>query len=158
MTDREKFMRSYGDIYEDSPWVADQLWSSGNFKNLAEDMQAIVDRAGHDKKLALLRAHPDLAGRAAIGGTLTAHSAAEQQGAGLDQCSREEFSEFQHLNAAYREKFGFPFIIAVGGLNRFDILDNFRTRIDNSPGEEFITALDQVHKIARLRLAHIIEE
>ncbi len=158
MTEQEKFIMAYGGIYEHSPWVARQVWQSGDITNLADAMQAVVDGATRDRKLALLRAHPDLAGRAAVAGDLSEHSTLEQQGAGLDQCSAEEFQELQALNRAYRAKFDFPFIVAVRGMDRFDILENFRARMENSVEDEFITALKEVHKIARLRLAAITEE
>ena len=100
----------------------------------------------------LVRAHPDLAGKAALAGALTADSTAEQAGAGLDRCSPEELAEFHALNTAYKEKFGFPFIVAVKGLTRHDILEQFRRRLENDAATELATAFEQIHKIARLRL------
>jgi len=102
--------------------------------------------------MALLRAHPDLAGKLAKSGELTAESTAEQAGAGIDQCTDEEFSEFTHLNNEYREKFNFPFILAVKGRHRTEILEVFRTRVSNEVAAEFREALNQVHQIAKLRL------
>jgi OHCU decarboxylase len=110
-----------------------------------------VDAAGHDEKLALLRAHPDLAGKLAVG-ELTAASASEQAGAGLDRCTPEEFDRLQDLNARYKAKFGFPFIMAVKGRRRGEIIAAFGRRIENSPETEFETALAEVHRIALLRL------
>ncbi|MCF6216213.1 MAG: 2-oxo-4-hydroxy-4-carboxy-5-ureidoimidazoline decarboxylase [Emcibacter sp.] len=156
--DREKFIDIYGGIYEHSPWVAEKVWQLEDRADLAVLMKAVVEASGREDKLALLRAHPTLAGRAAISGELSRESAREQRGAGLNQCSPEEFQELQDLNAAYSKKFGFPFIIAVGGLNRFDILKNFRMRIKNTAEDEFATALKEVHKIARLRLAALSKE
>ncbi len=155
---REKFIDIYGGIYEHSPWVAAEVWQLGDMSKLAASMKAVVEASGREEKLALLRAHPTLAGRAATSGELSRESAKEQRGAGLDQCSPEEFQELQDLNAAYSKKFGFPFIIAVGGLNRSDILRNFRMRIKNSAENEFATALKEVHKIAKLRLAALSKE
>lgn len=151
---REEFVATYGGIYELSPWVAERAWDGGvdPASDLAPGFRAVVERAGRDAQLKLLRAHPDLANRLAIG-TLTAHSAAEQAGAGLDRCTEDEFAEFQALNARYTERFGFPFIIAVKGLDRGAILEAFRRRVEGDPEEEFRTALEEVHRIAGFRLA-----
>lgn len=158
----QDFLRKYGSIYEHSPWVAEQVWHSGeadklDLMGLVGAMKKIVDDAGRDQKLTLLRAHPDLAGKAAIAGELSDHSTVEQKGAGLDQCSRVEFDELQTLNADYKDKFGFPFIIAVRGLDRFDILASIRQRGGHSAEDEFRTALTEVHKIARLRLEQLAQ-
>jgi OHCU decarboxylase len=120
--------------------------------HFAARMAGIVDAAGHDAQLALLRAHPELAGKLAIAGGLTAESSAEQAGAGLDSCTPDEFASFSDLNDRYGARFGHPFIIAVRGLDRAAILAAFAARIDNDPTTEFATALAEVHKIARLRL------
>ncbi|MFQ5562432.1 MAG: 2-oxo-4-hydroxy-4-carboxy-5-ureidoimidazoline decarboxylase [Parvularculaceae bacterium] len=157
--DRESFLESYGGVYESAPWVAEAVWPEAAQENLdapaamGAAMRAVVDAAGEEQQLALLRAHPELAGRAAIAGELTDASTREQAGAGLDRCAPEEFEEFLTLNARYNEKFGFPFIIAVAGLSRADILAAFRARLNNSRKTEFETALNEVHKIAALRLA-----
>lgn len=145
----QDFVQKYGSIYEHSPWVAEAAYGSDD---LPKAMREAVENGGHDRQLALLRAHPDLGEKL---DTLTPSSVSEQQGAGLNQCSPEEFAEFQQLNTAYKEKFGFPFIVAVKGLNRLDILQRFRERIHNSPEAEFRTALDQVHRIAAFRLADL---
>ena len=152
---REDFIARHGGIYEHSPWVAEAVFEAGGGapEGLAERMATVVEAAGHDRQLALLRAHPELAGKLAVRGELTAESRSEQASARLDQCSPEEFARFTALNAAYNAKFGFPFIIAVRGLQRADILAAFERRAGNDPGQEFRAALDQVHKIARLRLA-----
>lgn len=155
---RAAFVAAYGGIYEHSPWIAEALFAQGlgsaqdTADGLHAAMAAIVDSAPHDRRLALLRAHPDLAGRLAIRGELTAHSSAEQASAGLDSCSPDEHARFSGLNDAYRRKFGFPFIMAVKGRQRAEILAAFETRLANSPEAEFRTALAQVHKIALLRL------
>jgi OHCU decarboxylase len=118
-------------------------------------MARVVETVGRDRQLALLRAHPDLAGRLAVAGGLTASSSAEQASAGLDRCTPAEFARFQALNAAYREKFGFPFIMAVRGRSRTEILAAFERRVANDAETEFATALAEVHKIALLRLREL---
>lgn len=158
--DRAAFVARYGGVYEHSPWVAEGVWDAGRATDdpeaLAEAMEAVVAAADRDKLTALLNAHPDLAGRLAVSGALTEASASEQAGAGLDRCSPEEFDAFQTLNAAYAEKFGHPFIIAVRGLDRQGILERFRERIGNDPEAEFREALEQVRRIARLRLGALV--
>lgn len=149
---RDDFVERYGGIYEHSPWVAESVYDAGVPDDLASAFAACVDSAPEAVKLALIRAHPDLAGRAAMAGELTAASSAEQHGAGLDQCTAEEFSRFQSLNDAYRSKFGFPFVMAVRGASRADILAAFSTRLENDPDTEFETAIAEIHKIAKLRL------
>ena len=154
----DEFSADFAGIYEHAGWVAAAILDAGlsplddQIEHLAGRMAAIVDGSGQTAQLALLRAHPELAGKLAIAGGLTAGSTAEQAGAGLDKCSPEEFAQFQRLNAAYGAKFGHPFIIAVRGLSRIDILAAFGKRIDNDSATEFATALAEVHKIARLRL------
>lgn len=148
---KAKFVEIYGGIYEHSPWVAETAFGGG-MGDLSIKMREVVEAAGKDAQLKLLRAHPDLAGKLAKTGTLTAESTSEQAGAGLDDCSDAEFAEFTALNERYKAKFGFPYILAVKGRHRVEILENFRSRIDNSPEQEFREALDQVHQIAKLRL------
>src|SRR5438270_13536304 len=118
-------------------------------------MVAAVEAAPRERQLALLRAHPDLASRLAIRGELTAHSTSEQAGAGLDKCSPEEFARFTELNGAYKAKFDFPFITAVKGRQRGEILAAFERRLGNDAATEFRTALDEVHKIALFRLREL---
>ncbi len=155
---RTQFMQLQGRVYEHSPWIAEKLWDAGlkpahdEIEALHRDLAAIVDAAPRDRQLALLNAHPDLAGRLAVRGELTAESTSEQAGAGLDKCSADEFRRFTELNDAYKTKFGFPFILAVKGKGRAEILRNFEQRIHNTPDVEFRTALGEVHKIALLRL------
>lgn len=161
--DHDVFVNAYGGIYEHSAWVAEVVFSDGlteqedAAESLAGRMAAIVDAAPKDRKLDLLNAHPELAGKLAIAGDLTDASRSEQASAGLDQCTPQEFAEFQDLNARYRERFGFPFIIAVRGLDRATILAALRERVGHTADEEFATAIGQVHKIARLRLAAMDE-
>jgi OHCU decarboxylase len=151
MRDKQEFLKKYGGIYEHSPWIAEAAFAAGadTAEKIHAAMKAAVTNASREKKLALICAHPDLA---CAERNLTAESTSEQQGAGLKQCSPEEFAEFQKLNIEYKKKFGFPFIIAVKGLNRQDILQAFRSRIHNDAAAEFDTALEQIHKIARFRL------
>ena len=154
-TDRAAFISLYGGIYEHSPWVAETLFDKGAAASPLENtgpMAALVESASLEMQMTLLRAHPDLAGKLAKSGTLTVESTSEQASAGLDQCSQQEFEEFTALNTRYRDNFGFPFILAVRGRNRAEILENFRARVDNDTATEFREALNQVHQIARLRL------
>lgn len=152
------FVARYGGIYEHSPWVAEQAFAEGlgadddTAEGLGARMRRIVEAAGEAAWLTLLRAHPELAGKLAIAGGLTRDSTAEQASAGLDRCSEAEFERFHTLNARYRDRFGFPFIVAVRGLSRADILATFEARVENTRATELRTALDQVHRIARLRL------
>ncbi|TFG41517.1 MAG: 2-oxo-4-hydroxy-4-carboxy-5-ureidoimidazoline decarboxylase [Chromatiales bacterium] len=152
------FVKRYGGIYEHSPWVAERVKvllddAAADTELLASLMADCVDNASTEKQLELIRAHPDLAGRAQVAGELTAESSAEQSSAGLDRCTAEEYEKFQSLNAAYREKFDFPFIMAVRKSTRAEILQAFASRIENDYAYEFETALTEIHKIARLRLA-----
>ena len=154
--DRDEFVRVYGGIYEHSPWVAEESYATFVTTNgsgaLAELLAQCVDAAGKERKLALIRAHPDLAGRAAVRGELTAESHDEQASAGIDRCSPEEYEQFQSLNASYKRKFGFPFVMAVRDSSRQQILAAFAARLENDHDTEFATAISEIHKIARLRL------
>jgi OHCU decarboxylase len=148
------FVNRYGGIYEHSPWVAEQVEALlgsvvADTDLLVSLMSDCVDNASTEKQLELIRAHPDLAGRAQLAGKLTAESTVEQSSAGLDQCSAEEYEKFQSLNAAYRKKFDFPFIMAVRNSTRAEILQAFAKRIENDYDEEFETALIEIHKIAK---------
>ncbi|MEO1596374.1 MAG: 2-oxo-4-hydroxy-4-carboxy-5-ureidoimidazoline decarboxylase [Pseudomonadota bacterium] len=156
--DRDEFVSHYGGIYEHSAWIAEAAWDAGlkpeadTPAGLAAAMGAVVDAAGQTRQLELLRAHPDLAGKAAVAGELTAESTEEQASAGIDQCTAEEFARFQDFNERYKRRFAMPFIMAVRGANRHEILAAFESRLDNPRTVEFATALAEVHKIARLRL------
>lgn len=158
---REAFLTRFGGVYEHSPWVAEGVLAArlGPAHDSAEGLQAamarVVEAAGRERQLALLRAHPDLAGRLAVAGALTASSTAEQASAGLDRCTPAEFARFQGLNTAYRQRFGFPFIMAVKGRSRTEILAAFERRVANDAETEFTTALGEVHKIALLRLREL---
>jgi OHCU decarboxylase len=150
------FVDKFGGVYEHSRWVAEEAESivadAEDMETIAMVMADCVDNAAVEKQLALIRAHPDLAGKAQIAGELTADSTSEQASAGLDQCSIEEYERFQSLNEAYRDKFGFPFVMAVRNSSLAEILDAFGGRLENDPDVEFETALAEIHKIARLRL------
>ena len=155
--DTHDFIARYAEIYEHSPWVAELVApiaaEVAEMDRLAEIMADCVDNAGTQQQLTLIRAHPDLAGKAQVAGELTADSTAEQASAGLDQCTKVEFERFQALNDAYKEKFGFPFVMAVRDSTREEILDSFSRRLQNDHDLEFETALTEIHEIARLRLA-----
>ncbi len=156
--DRTAFVSAFADIYEHSPWVAEKAYELGvddslnDIELLHQRMADILLSASHEAQLALINAHPDLAGKAAIRGELTASSTAEQAGAGIQDCTAEEFARFTELNDAYKAKFGFPFIKAVKGSNRHQILAAFEERIHNTPEQEFQTALAEINKIAMFRL------
>lgn len=154
----EDFVRRFGGIYEHSPWVAERVLLVLGERVVDTGLLAVlmadcVDNASVGTQLELIRAHPDLAGKAQVAGELTVDSTEEQSKAGLDQCTAEEFERFQSLNAAYKEKFGFPFIMAVRESTRGDILAAFSARMENDYELEFETALQEIHEIARLRLA-----
>ncbi len=161
---KEAFIATYGGVYEHSPWIAEQTFSAGLTAQcddpafLSTRMAAQVEAAGQEAQMALLCAHPDLAGKLATSGALTEESTSEQSGAGLDGCTAQEFDRFQSLNDAYVAKNKFPFILAVAGRHRTEILEIFEHRINNDIKTEFREALDQVHRIALLRLNNLAQE
>ena len=153
-----EFVKVLGGVYENSPWVAEGAHSAGPFTSLtdiAKAMAAVVASASAEQQLNLLTSHPDLAGRAAVAGDVTAESAEEQAKAGLDRLTAEEMETFTRLNGEYREKFGFPFIIAVRNATKRTILGAFGSRLANSVGVEKLQCLAQVDKIAWMRLLTI---
>ena len=156
------FISRYGGVYEHSPWVAELAAGVAagidDPERIAEIMADCVDNADTERQLALIRAHPDLADRAQVKGELTADSAAEQASAGLHECSKIEYERFQALNDAYKEKFGFPFVMAVRDSSCKEILETFSRRLQNDYDLEFETALAEIHKIARLRLLAMRKE
>jgi len=156
---RNEFIRVLGQVFERSPWVAGATWPKRPFASRAAlhtALCATVAGAGAQKQLALICSHPDLADRLASAGALTAASTREQADAGLDRLTPEEIGLFRKSNAAYREKFGFPFVICAR-LNRKDaILNGFRVRLPNSREQEMQTALQEIFKIAELRLNDLI--
>lgn len=153
---RDAFVLRYGGVYEHSPWVAERAFPKAagvtDPEQLAPLMAAEVNRASDEEKLDLIRAHPDLAGRAAMAGQLGQASTEEQASAGIDRCTPAEYERFQRLNERYRDRFGFPFVMAVRGSNRHAILAGFEERLGNDRQTEFERALAEIHKIARSRL------
>lgn len=156
--ERAEFVSHFGDVYEHSPWVAESVYDQGMsddddvVANLHQRMASTLLDATKQQQLDLINAHPDLAGRAAINGELTAASTAEQAGAGIDQCSAEEFEKFTTYNNSYKSRFNFPFIMAVKGANRYQILESFEKRLGNDSETEFATAIQEINKIALFRL------
>jgi OHCU decarboxylase len=153
--DRDAFVARFGGIFEHSPWVAQAAWERRPFATVDElhaAMCAAVDEAPRERRLALIRAHPDLAGKAAIAGTLTADSRREQSSAGLDRLTPGEHAAFTELNSAYRERFGFPFVICAREHDKQSILAAARERLAHEAEQELRTALAEIAKIARLRL------
>ncbi len=161
--DKSKFVAQFGGVFEYSPWIAGAVWKLGltgrqdTASGLHELFSEVIRKSGREEKLALLRAHPELAVQAGSDEPLTHSSQDEQRGAGLDQCSPTEYSEFQELNESYRAKFGFPFIMAVKGFDRHDILESFQSRINKPSDEEFQAALEQVIRIGKFRIDSIFE-
>lgn len=151
----DAFVTALGDVVEHSPWVAERAAAARPFRDRAAVIDAFAGAlrgATHDERLAVLRAHPDLAGRIAHAGGLTGDSRREQAGAGLDRLSLEEIERFNALNTAYRERFDMPFIFAVKGASKDMILAAFEARVGNDRESEFANALDNVCRILRFRL------
>jgi len=154
-------LASLDGLYEHSPWIVERALAARPFASLAQfkhALAAVVAGAGRDAQLALVRAHPELAGKAALAGTLTAESTGEQSKAGLGACSAQEFARITQLNADYNAKFGFPFVLAVRGprgtgLSRTQIIDSFARRIEGHPDFELAECLRNIHRIAEIRLA-----
>lgn len=156
-----EFVEAFAGIAEHSPWVAEAAAARRPFTSRVAMIAAFQDaigEAGGEAQAALLRAHPDLAGRAAIAGDLTDDSRREQAGAGLDRLTAEEFGRFTVLNTGYRERFGIPFIFAVRGADKHRILAAFEARIGNAEDVEFATALEQVCRIVAFRLEDRVVE
>lgn len=151
----EAFVETLGGVFEHSPWVAQRAALArpfGSLDDLHRALCAVVAAAGPEAQLALIRAHPDLAGRTARAGELTASSSAEQAGAGLGSLSEEEYRRFHELNDRYRARFDFPFILAVKGHSKASILAAFAARLPNTPDAERALALEEIYRIARFRL------
>ena len=151
-----QFVSAIGWVFEHSPWVAERAWKMRPFADaqaLHRAMVAQVERSRPDEQLALLRAHPDLGTRARV----SEASSAEQAGAGLDQLTQAEFERLRRLNQEYRDKFGFPFLFAVKGSTKHDILQALERRARSSCEEEYLVALDQVYRIARFRLEDTLD-
>jgi len=152
-----EFTEVFGNIFENASWVAEKLYIQKpfkNFKDLSNKMISIFENANNQKKLKILNSHPDLADKTKIG-TLTQDSNKEQSNAGLDKCTEEEFNEFKNLNSEYKNKFGFPFILAVKEKKKSEILINFKKRVLCNKQMEFDEAIKQVKQIASLRLEEL---
>ena len=148
-----EFIKVFANIFENARWIAEELYKQkpfGDFNELSSKMMNIFEMSSKEKKLKILNDHPDLGNKTKVS-SLTPDSLKEQKNAGLDQCTKEEFNEFKKLNDAY-QKFGFPFILAVKGKSKIEILNNFRRRVNSEPQIEFEEAIKQVKKIATLRL------
>ena len=155
-----EFIKVFADIFENAGWIAKELYNQkpfNNFEDLCSKMLAIFDNASKEKQLKILNDHPDLADKTKVN-LLTSDSKKEQSNAGLDQCSKKEFSEFKNLNDKYKKKFGFPFIYAVKDKSKIEILSNFRQRVSYNINVEFAEAKKQVKKIASLRLNEIMKK
>jgi len=153
---KSEFIKVFANIFENARWIAEELYNQkpfDNFEELSSKTLNIFETTTREKQLKILNAHPDLANKTKIS-LLTPDSLKEQTDAGLDQCTKEEFSEFKKLNNTYK-KFGFPFILAVKGKTKIEILNNFRKRISSDPEIEFNEAVKQVKQIASLRLKEL---
>ena len=171
--DQGGFVARFGGLYESSPWVAEEAWRErpfGGFSELHEAFVRAMRGAPQERRMDLIRAHPDLAGKAAVAGELTPESRGEQTSAGLDRLTPEEYEAFTRMNVDYRERFGFPMIVCVREHTRMPsteteiptitketILQNARDRLKNSREEEIEVALGEIAKIARLRLEDLVE-
>lgn len=156
-----EFVARLGDLFEGSPWIAEAAWTERPFASRDELERALVrviERAPRERQLALIRAHPDLVGRAALAGTLGGSSTSEQAAAGLDpnQLSAEDVRAFTEFNAAYKERFGFPFVICARENKKASILAGFERRLQNDRDTEITTALREIGKIGHYRLADIV--
>ena len=161
---RDDFIARFGGVFEHSPWIAERAFVNGlpedcgSAAGLHRALCSVFRAASPGERLAVLRAHPDLAGRLALAGDLTAESTSEQASAGLASLTPEELGRFTELNDVYRQKFGFPFIMAVKGRSKGDILTAFRKRVENDAETEFETACGEVERIALLRLQDLVPE
>ncbi|HWW84575.1 MAG TPA: 2-oxo-4-hydroxy-4-carboxy-5-ureidoimidazoline decarboxylase [Vicinamibacterales bacterium] len=153
--DRKTFVSALAGVFEDSPWIVERTWLQRPFatlEHLHRAMTAEIDRAPRDEQLSLLRAHPDLGARE----TMSTQSMSEQSGAGLTRLGDSDLAKLRHLNAAYRQKFGFPFLFAVKGSSPRDVLTALEQRLAATSDTEFNEAVRQVHKIGRIRLQALI--
>lgn len=157
--DREHFVAALASLFEGPPWIVEQAWQARPFSSLTDLHRALCEvmmQAPVEQQVALIRAHPDLVGRAALAGTLTPASTNEQASAGLDRLSTEEIAAFARYNQAYRERFGFPFVICARENKKESILAGFATRLQHSRDQEIEIALGEIAKICRLRLQDTI--
>jgi len=152
-----EFTEVFGNIFENASWITKKLYRKkpfGSFQDLSKKMISIFENSDNENKLKILKSHPDLADKTNIG-SLTPDSNKEQSGVGLNKCTEEEFNEFRNLNLKYKNKFGFPFILAIKGKDKAEILDNFKKRVLSNKQIEFDEAIKQVKKIANLRLEEL---
>jgi len=166
--DRHAFVTMFGGVYEHSQWIADEVFDqlsknsletrSLNAASLVHRFEKVFMNAAQSCQMQVLRAHPQLACSRLMPDELTTNSRREQSAAGLDQCSEVEFIRFQEMNAIYIDKYEFPFIISVKGLNRQSILEAFSERLKNDVGVEFQTALREVCRIAGSRISNLIDD
>ena len=157
--DRSRFLGAYGHLFEHSPWVVERAWAKGPYPDAAalhRGFLAVLDEATADERLGLVLAHPELADNVAMAEGLTAESAREQASAGLDRLNPAEYEAFHGLNRAYRDRFGFPFIVCVRLHDKAGILAEMRRRLTREPAVELAEALAQVGLIVRLRLADVV--
>jgi 2-oxo-4-hydroxy-4-carboxy-5-ureidoimidazoline decarboxylase len=159
--DRAAFAAALGGVFEGPPWIIERTWDGrpfGSVQALHRALCAVMEGAPEEAQVALLQAHPDLVGRAALAGTLSPASTGEQAAAGLDLLTPDEIATFQRLNAEYRDRFGFPFVICARENKKDSILAGFATRLHNTREQELRTALGEVAKIAWLRLRDTVQE
>ena len=152
---RDEFVRALGGIFEHTPWIAERAWTARPFASVDElhrSMLSVLASASREAKLALICAHPELAGKEAAAGTMTTDSVGEQASAGLDRCTPDELARLRAHNQSYRDKFGFPFVMAVKGKSRQEILAALASRIGNTREAEFARCIEEIGRIARLRL------
>jgi 2-oxo-4-hydroxy-4-carboxy-5-ureidoimidazoline decarboxylase len=146
------FIARFGFLFEHSPWVVERAAARRPFADLHGGLMQVVAQSSREDQLALICAHPELAGKAAIDRTLTAESTTEQASAGLDRLTEAEYARFHQLNAAYRDRFGFPFIICVRRVDKPGIFAAMERRLDSDRDTEIATALSEIGEIVRLRL------
>lgn len=159
--DAAAFVQVLGGIFEHSPWVAERVVHQRPFNStqaLHAAMVIAIEAEGSEAQLKLIRAHPELAGKAAVRGDLTVESSREQSGAGLDRCTPQEFAELQSLNSRYNQKFGFPFIVAVRGHTRHSIIALMAQRLDNHAQAEQGECLQQIYQIGQFRLEDLLSK
>jgi OHCU decarboxylase len=158
--DQKRFVEKFANLYESSPWVAEEAWYGRPFGGRSELHEAFVRAvygAPRERQMDLIQAHPDLAGKAAVAGELTPESKGEQASAGLDRLTPEEYEAFTQMNTGYWEKFGFPMIVCVREHTKESILQNGRDRLENCREKEVEVALGEIAKIAHLRLHELVE-
>ena len=158
--EQEKFIKHYGSLYENSPHIALAIYESHRLDTLSpleilSLMKDYVTKMDHESKMSLILEHPELGIKKGLQNNLTAHSKKEQNRAGLDSLSGSDFNLLSSLNKEYMNKFNFPFIIAVSGLNKEEVFRNIQVRLQNTVEKEFNTALEEIHKIAEIRLKNM---